>query len=99
MPSVNRLHEELKGKGLEVRLVSFREDAGLVRKTTQERGYTAPVLLDTSGDVTGRLYGVWGPPTVYFIDRGGRLIGRAVGPRGWEAPAARTFIEALLAQR
>ena len=98
MPSVNRLYEELKGKGLEVRLVDFRENADLVRKTAQERGYTAPVLLDESGDVTGRLYGVWGPPTVYFIDRQGRLIGRAVGPRGWESPAARTFIEALLAQ-
>jgi hypothetical protein len=97
LPSVNRLYEELKGKGLEVRLVDFRESADLVRKTAQERGYTAPVLLDESGDVTGRLYGVWGPPTVYFIDRRGRLIGRAVGPRGWASPAARTFIEALLA--
>jgi AhpC/TSA family len=98
LPSVNRLYEELKGKGLEVRLVDFRENPELVRKTAQERGYTAPVLLDESGDVTGRLYGVWGPPTVYFIDRRGRLIGRAVGPRGWESPAARAFIEALLAQ-
>jgi len=98
LPSVNRLYEELKGKGLEVRLVDFRESADLVRKTARERGYTAPVLLDESGDVTGRVYGVWGPPTVYFIDRQGRLIGRAVGPRGWESPAARTFIEALLAQ-
>jgi hypothetical protein len=98
LPSVNRLYEELKGKGLEVRLVDFRESPELVRKTAQERSYTAPVLLDESGDVTGRLYGVWGPPTVYFIDRGGRLIGRAVGPRGWESPAARAFIEALLAQ-
>ena len=98
MPSVNRLYEELKSKGLEVRLVAFRESAELVRKTAQERGYTAPVLLDDSGDVTGRVYGVWGPPTLYFIDRQGRLIGRAVGPRGWDSAAARTFIEALLAQ-
>jgi hypothetical protein len=98
LPSVNRLYEELKGKGLEVRLVDFRESADLVRRTAQERRYTAPVLLDESGDVTGRVYGVWGPPTVYLIDRQGRLIGRAVGPRGWESPAARTFIEALLAQ-
>jgi hypothetical protein len=96
LPSVNRLYEELKGKGLEVRLVDFRESADLVRKTAQERRYTAPVLLDESGDVTGRVYGVWGPPTVYFIDRQGGLIGRAVGPRGWESPAARRFIEALL---
>ena len=98
MPSVNRLYDELKGKGLEVRLVDFRESADLVRKTAQERRYTAPVLLDETGDVTGRVYGVWGPPTVYFVDRQGRLIGRAVGPRGWESTAARTFIEALLDQ-
>ena len=64
-----------------------------------ERGYTAPVLLDESGDVTGRVYGVFGPPTVYFIGRQGQLLGRAVGPRGWGDPPVRTFIEALLAQR
>jgi hypothetical protein len=69
-----------------------------VRRVVKERGYTAPVLLDQSGDVTGRLYGVWGPPTVYLVDRAGRLVGRAIGPRGWGTPAARTFIRALLAE-
>ena len=63
----------------------------------KERGYTAPVLLDVSGDVTGRVYGVWGPPTVYLVDRGGRLVVRAVGRRDWSTPAAHTFIRALLA--
>ena len=33
MPSVNALYQELRGKGLEVRLVNFREDGALVRKT------------------------------------------------------------------
>ena len=55
--------------------MSFRESADLVRKTAQERGYVAPVLLDASGDVTGKVYGVWGPPTAYLIDRQGRLVG------------------------
>ena len=68
-----------------------------MRKTVVERGYIAPVLLDESGDISGRVYGVWGPPTVYLIDRQGRLVGRAAGPRGWESPAARALIEALLA--
>ena len=79
-------------------LVGFRENPDHVRRTVAERGYTAPVLLDESGDVTGRVYGVFGPPTVYFIGRRGQLLGRAVGPRGWDAPPVRTFIEALLAQ-
>ena len=99
MPSVNRLYTSLKDKGLAVALVDFREGAELVRRTVKERGYVAPVLLDASGDVTGRVYGVWGPPTVYFIDRQGQLVGRAVGPRGWASPDARRFVEALLDSR
>ena len=55
--------------------MNFREKPDHVRQVVRERGYVAPVLLDESGDVTGKAYGVWGPPTAYFIDREGRLIG------------------------
>ena len=90
------MYGELKGKGLEVLLVNFRENAELVKKTAQERGYAAPVLLDTSGDVTGRVYGVWGPPTAYLIDREGRLLGRIQGARDWNSPAARNLLTSLV---
>lgn len=96
MPTVNRLYQELRPRGLEVRLIAFREEAEHVRRTVRERGYVAPVLLDASGDVTGRLYGVWGPPTVYLVDPQGRLIARGVGPRDWTTPAARRLLESLL---
>ena len=91
------MYGELKSKGLEVLLVSFRENAELVKKTAQERGYVAPVLLDTSGDVTGRAYGVWGPPTAYLIDRQGQLVGRIQGARDWSSPAARNLLTSLVA--
>ena len=90
MPSVNALYNDYKARGLEVRLIAFRESADVVRRAATERGYTAPVLLDESGDTSGRVYGVWGPPTVYLVDR-------AAGPRAWESPPARALIEALLA--
>jgi hypothetical protein len=77
-------------------LVNFRESADTVRRTAQDRGYVAPVLLDTSGDVTGRVYGVWGPPTVYFVDRQGQLAARIQGARDWGAPAARSLIQSLV---
>ena len=96
MPSVNRISEEFKGQGLEIVLVDFRENAGLVKRTVQERGYTARVLLDESGDVTGRVYGVWGPPTFYIVTRDGKLLGRAVGPHEWEGEPARKLIQSLL---
>ena len=79
MPPINRLYTELKPRDFEVLLVNFREDPAHVKRVAQERGYVAPVLLDRSGDTTGRLYGVFGPPTFYLIDRAG----------SWAAPSAR----------
>ena len=76
--------------------MNFREDPAHVAKVAHERGYVAPVLVDRTGDVTGRLYGVWGPPTVYVVDRE-RAAGR---PRAWargtgHSPAARQLLLAL----
>ena len=96
MPSVQKLAAEYKTRGLEVLLVDFREDQGLVKRVVAERGYGARVLLDATGDVTGRVYGVFGPPTLYLIDRESRLVARGVGPRDWETPAARQALEALV---
>ena len=87
----------MKKQGLEVVLITFRESPDLVKRTVSERGYTATVLLDASGDVTGRQYGVWGPPTAYFVDREGRLVGRMVGSKDWSSPAARDMLRAFVA--
>jgi hypothetical protein len=77
-------------------LVNFQESADTARKTAKDRGYVAPVLVDGSGDVTGRVYGVWGPPTSYLVDRQGRLLGRIQGARDWTTPAARNLIKSLV---
>jgi len=66
-------------------MIAFRENPELVRRTVKERGYTGRVLLDESGDTTGRVYGVFGTPTVYFVGRQGNLVAgswaRATGSR------------------
>ena len=70
-----------------------------MKRTVAERGYTAPVLLDASGDLTGRVYGVFGPPTAYLVDREGRLVGRIVGGRDWKSAAAREVIRSFVATK
>jgi hypothetical protein len=80
-------------------LISFREGSDVVKRTVAERGYTAPVLLDASGDLTGRVYGVFGPPTAYLVDREGRLVGRIVGGRDWKSAAARDVIRGFVHRR
>ena len=89
----------MKEQGLEVVLIAFRESPDLVKRTVSERGYVAPVLLDASGDVTGRQYGVWGPPTAYLVDREGRLVGRMVGAKDWSGAAARDMLRAFVTAR
>ena len=54
------------------------------------------VSLGPDAEVTGKVYGVWGTPTSYLIDRQGRLVGRVVGARAWDSPAARTLLLSLL---
>lgn len=97
LPSLQTLVRAYRPRGVEAVLVSFREDAAHVREVARERGYDARILVDTTGDVTGGVYGVFGPPTVYLIDREGRLAARGVGPRAWDTDAARRVIEALAA--
>lgn len=93
---MDRLYRELRPRGLEVVAVDVREPPELVRRTVRERGYSMPVLLDVTGEVSGVGYGVFGPPTVYLIDRHGRLLARGVGPRDWTSPAVRRLLDELL---
>ncbi len=78
--------------------MSFREEAEVVKRTVAERGYTAPVLVDRKGDVTGIGYGVFGPPTAYLIDRQGRFVARIVGERDWSTPAVKSLLLEVLKQ-
>ena len=96
MPSVNRIYSEFKNQGLVVLLVDIRENPDLVKRTVRERGYVAPILLDQSGDVAGRQWGVWGTPTAYIIDRQGRLVGMMIGAHDWSKPEARRFVQELI---
>ena len=96
MPPVNHVPGELRSRAWSWVLIDLRESPDLVRRTVKERGYTAPVLVDEGGDLTGRVYGVFGPLTVYFVDRRGNLVGRVVGPRTWDSPTGRQFLEQLL---
>lgn len=89
------LYQEFRDRGLVLAAVNIQERAGDVRKWIQKEGLTFPVLLDYDGAVS-RAYRVLGTPTVFLVDRAGRLVGHAVGPRGWTTATGRALIKALL---
>jgi hypothetical protein len=55
-------------------------------------------VMDPQGEV-GILYGAFGMPTTYLIDRKGMVLARLWGPADWYSPGARNLIKALLEQR
>ena len=97
MPSaIEQLHRDLSPRGLSILAVDIQESRATVAVWAREKKVTFPIVLDTHGDVIGR-YGVIATPTVFLIDRQGRLLGRVVGPRDWSTQVAKALLETLLA--
>ena len=97
MPSMERLHQQLKDKGF-VLLAVAEDDGGarVVKPFIEEMKVTFSVLVDPDGEV-GRKYGVWGYPESFLVDREGRIVERVIGPRDWASAVQVARIEALLA--
>ena len=79
LPSIEKLHEEYKDKGLVVLGIND-EDNGTVKGFLKSHKYTLPVLMDVKRAVH-RMYGARAIPTVVVIDADGVIKGYYVGER------------------
>ena len=96
MPSMERLHQRFKDQGLVVLAISEdSEGANLVNPYLKKHRLTFPVGLDPKMSVAG-LYGVWGIPSTFIIDRKGNRALFANGPREWDGPDAQALFRSLL---
>jgi hypothetical protein len=60
--------------------------------------YTFPVLLDPQGE-TLDLFEVKGIPTTFLIDRKGRMVGKAIGPRDWKSADVFSLLSLLIEKK
>ncbi len=72
MPTVIKLHEEFKGKGLTVLGVND-EGKGTARRFAEKNGVSF-TILDDSGYKAHRLYKVNSIPKMFLIDRDGKVV-------------------------
>jgi len=98
MPSMERLYREYKGKGLEIVAVNVKDKRPDALAFVKELRLNYPILMDPEGEV-GLLYGAFGLPVTYLIDRKGVVLARLWGPADWYSPAARKLIGALVEQK
>lgn len=100
MPSLDRLQGLLGGSDFEVVALSI-DRAGLevVRKFYADVGIrNMGIYIDSSGRATRELATV-GVPATLLIDRGGRELGRLVGPAEWDEPDIVQFLKRVIAQK
>jgi len=96
MPSMEVLNQQFKERNFVFLTISL--DFGgqePVRKFIENHRYQFPVLLDPSGK-TLDLFEINKIPTTLIIDKNGKMIGRAIGPRNWSSPEFFSLIEQML---
>ncbi len=92
---MERLYKQLKDRDFTMLAVDMQESEKQVRAFISEFSLSFPALLDLNGDISS-LYGIVGLPTTYIIDREGKIIGKAVGPRDWSSQESIQLFQSLL---
>ena len=98
MPAMERLSQRFRDRGLVVLAISVDAPGSpAVVPFAKELGLTYPIGLDPKMALA-RQYGVRGLPASFLLDRTGAVVGRALGSRDWDSPAAHGVVEWLLAR-
>ena len=99
MPStIERVHQELRGQGLVVLAINLAEKRDVVAAFVKRRGVTSTVLLDANKEAE-KQYQIAYTPTVFLVDRQGRLVGKAIGERPWAGEQGKALLRRLLERR
>ena len=98
MPStIEQVHQEFKDQGLTILAINLGEDKDELAAWVKRRKVTTTILLDPNADVA-RSYAIAYTPTVFLIDRDGRLVAKSVGVRAWTGDQGRAVLRALIAR-
>jgi peroxiredoxin len=95
MPSMNRLYNSMKVRGLEIIAVSSDSSLSGIKDFLAKSRVDFLVLHDEKKAVSLQ-YKVFSMPTTFLIDRNGSIVEKFYGEYDWTAPEVRSRIEKLL---
>lgn len=75
--------------------VAIKEKEEDLRKYKEEFKISSPILLDEKAEVANS-YGLQSHPQTFFINREGKVVGRALKGMDWASKSMRNLIEHLL---
>jgi len=85
MPSIQALHEKMRGAAFEIMAISVAEKPAVVRDFLTSSPYSFPMYLDESGEASAPFAGR-GIPTTFVLDKQGRAIAAVIGARSYDGP-------------
>lgn len=85
MPSLERLWQKIKGKGIIILAVNVGENQDTIFEFMGQYPMSFPLPMDLDGEVV-KAYPVTGLPTSYIVSPQGLVTHRAVGSREWDDP-------------
>ena len=96
MPSMERLQQKFKHKGIHVVAISLdKEPEAKIAAFVARLNLTFPILLDPDGKVSGP-YGANALPSTFILNPDGRVIAAAKGERDWYGDEAISYFDELL---
>lgn len=96
MPSMNRLSEAFREKGLQVVSVAIESSDMPVREYAAKNNIGYTILLDKEKDVFSGEYSAPVLPATYLIDRKGVIVEKFYGLQLWDAPDMKNRVMLLL---
>jgi peroxiredoxin len=95
MPSMQKLHRRFKDKNFVMVAINSQETDAQVKSFFNKYKLSFTALLDSSAEV-GAWFDVNAFPTTFVLDKKGRIIGRALGPREWDSQASVALFDYLI---
>lgn len=92
--TIKALWERLKDKGFVVVAIAT-DSKRAVGPFVKKHDLSFPVLIDQYGGAM-RAYSVRMLPTSYIVNKEGKIVGIAIGPRDWVSPEMIGLVEGLL---
>ncbi len=93
-PSLVRMQARLKDKGVVVIAVSIDEDDAAYHKFLKDYGVNMVTVRDQARKASS-LYGTFGWPETYIIDRSGVIRRKFIGPVDWTSAEVTDYLSKL----
>lgn|ERR1017187_7223973 len=94
LPSMISMQGRMRETGVTVLAVSIDVDENMYHRFLKERGVNLLTVRDPE-QKTASLYGTFGWPESYIIDRNGVVRRKVVGPVDWNSPEITDFLSKL----